>query len=85
MSRPLHTFEFGTMRMEWLVRRNGAHGRVEEWIDGRLSSTWGSMPRDSLGPFIDERKEELEDALRRYRADSATAPSAQIPSRRRKV
>jgi hypothetical protein len=72
MSELLHTFRFGTMRVTWRVRRNGAHGNVEEWIDGRLSSTWGPMPRDSLGPFIDERREVLEDAVRRYHAGSAT-------------
>jgi hypothetical protein len=43
------------------VRANESNfGYVEEYEDGVLTSTYGPMPRDSLGPFVDDRRERIE-------------------------
>lgn len=52
--------------IKWAVERNGENGYViETWGERYGSLKFGPMPRDFIGPFIDERKEIISDIAKK--------------------
>ncbi len=55
--------------IKWAVERDGEVGYVIETWGGMVGSIkFGPMPRDFLGPFIDERQEIISDIAKKVQA-----------------
>lgn len=52
--------------VKWTSSIDGDNGYVFEEIVGSATQQFGPMPRDWIGPFIDERREVVEKTLARY-------------------
>jgi len=53
----------------WKVVRGGDVAYVEEYVDDVLAITYGPMPADVAGPFIDDCKERLKDIFAQLMGD----------------
>ena len=55
-----------SLKYKWNPVVLGNDGFVEEYVNGKLFIRFGPMPRDMVGPFIDERIEVIHDMVKRY-------------------